>query len=68
MAQQLTVKTGFVLEYEGVGGKNGGTYTNSSVKHGATDAQINLAARAVGELQVKNVSRIYKVVGTELSE
>ena len=67
MANLNTLKTSFTAEYIGDGGKSGGTYTCSSVKNDASDAGIELAARAVTDLQSKMVKKIFKVVGAELT-
>ena len=68
MAQSTIVKTQYVVEYMGDGTKSGGTYTYSNLKHTASDDQIELAARAVTDLQSKTVKNIFKVVSAEISE
>ena len=68
MAQMTVIKTQFTLEYAGEGGKSGGSYTCSSLVHTASDAQIDLAARAVGDLQAKTVSGIFKTVSAEIGD
>ena len=68
MAESTVLKTQFTIEYQGDGNKSGGTYTCSRLKHTASDDQIDLAARAVGDLQSKVAKKIFKIVSTEISD
>jgi len=68
MAQSTAIKTQFAIEYHGEGDKSGGTFTFSNLKHTASDGQIELTARAIGDLQSKLVKKIYKIVSAEITE
>jgi len=49
----------FQLAYQGIGTKSGGCYTYNNIKNEASDENVDLMARAVGDLQSKIVEGVY---------
>ena len=68
MATATVTKTSVTIEYAGDGGRSGGTYSFSGIKHTAGDADLHLHAQAVNSLQEKTAAKVFKVVESELSE
>ena len=61
-------KVSLIIEYAGTGGKSGGTYVNSSIKHDAADEHLYAVAYAINELQTDFANKVFKQVETILSE
>jgi hypothetical protein len=67
-ALATTTRTQLTISYEGEGGASGGTFTLSSLDHGASDGSIEQTARAINSLQEPEIRAIFKNVTQELEE
>ena len=69
MANSEITRTRLTIEYHGgVPGKSGGTYSFSNLKHAAPDADLNMHARALNDLQAKAANKLFKTVESTLTE
>jgi len=68
MVQATITKTRLIIEFQGMGGKSGGSYQLSNIKPGAADESLYETAYAINELQTDFAKKIFKSVETVLSE
>jgi len=68
MATKTNKRNALQLEYMGIEGKTGGTYTNNNIKGTASDEQIEMTGRAIGDLQSKTTKRIFKIASFDLED
>jgi len=68
MANAETTRTRLILDFLGQGGRSDGNYSNSNIRHDASNEALFQTANAMNSLLRRSVGRIYKDIDTTLTD